>query len=288
LSYAPRPSTGLAWNRRRQELVGHAGNRSINPEGVDAMTTPIRVSGTDLHTMMRIITAPDAGEDGIALPRSVLAELASLIRCEVVHFTGLDSDHRRWYFGQQSTGTENGYDDGPPLFWTHYWDSPCSYPDRTPDSHGVYKVTDLCSQREWRRSAMYVDLIGRGGIEHELMLFIADGPGRTRRLIFERQRGDRDFTERDRSLLLLLRPHLHAAHHAVLRRRRGIPTLTPRQWQLLRLIDAGYSNTQIARRLNITQNTVRTHLEHVFQRLEVTSRTAAVARAFPDRRMTIG
>ena len=157
------------------------------------MTTPTRVSGTDLRTMMRIIKAPDSGEDGIGLPRSVLPELASLIRCEVVHFNGVDSDHRRWYFGQQSTGTENEYDEGPPLFWTHYWASPCSYPDRTSDAHGVYKVTDLCSQREWRCSPMYVDLIGRGGIEHELILFMADGNGRTHRLIFERHRGDRDF-----------------------------------------------------------------------------------------------
>jgi DNA-binding NarL/FixJ family response regulator len=74
----------------------------------------------------------------------------------------------------------------------------------------------------------------------------------------------------------------------VLRRRRNIPALPPRQWQLLRLIDAGYSNTQLARRLNITQNTVRTYLEHIYQRLEVSSRTAALARAFPERAHTTG
>jgi DNA-binding CsgD family transcriptional regulator len=252
------------------------------------MTTPTRVSGTDLHAMMRIIKAPDAGEDGIALPRSVLHELTSLIRCDLVDFTGLDAYHRHWYMGQHNVGPDTEVDAGHPLFWEHYRGSPCSYPDRTSDVHGVFKTTDFCTLREWRRSPMYIDMAPPGCREHELMLFMADGPGRTLRLIFSRQRGDRDFTERDRSLLVLLRPHLYDAHQAVRRRQRGIPTLTPRQWQLIRLIDAGYSNTQIARRLNITQNTVRTHLEHIFQRLQVTSRTAALARAFPERAVVTG
>jgi len=266
-------------------LVDHTG-WSIHPEGADAVTTPTRVSETDLHTLMRIIKAPDAGEDGIALPRSVLHDLASLIRCDQVAFNGLDSSRQHWYIGQHTVGPDTGEDPGDPLFWAHYWGSPCSFPDRTSEAYGVMKPTDFSSLREWRRSPMYSDMLPLGCREHELLLFMNDGPGRSLRLIFSRPRGDRDFTERDRSLLMLLRPHLHAAYQTVLRRQRGIPALTARQWQLIRLIDAGYSNTQIARRLNITHNTVRTHLEHIFQRLEVTSRTAALARAFPERAVT--
>jgi DNA-binding NarL/FixJ family response regulator len=72
------------------------------------------------------------------------------------------------------------------------------------------------------------------------------------------------------------------AHLEVVRRRRGIPKLTKRQWELLRLVRAGYSNTQIARRLYISPHTVRKHLENIFERLNVTSRTAALAHVFPE------
>jgi DNA-binding NarL/FixJ family response regulator len=50
----------------------------------------------------------------------------------------------------------------------------------------------------------------------------------------------------------------------------------------LRLVAAGHTNTQIARRLGISEATVRTHLENIYGRLQVSSRTAAVTRAFGD------
>ena len=59
-----------------------------------------------------------------------------------------------------------------------------------------------------------------------------------------------------------------------------MPRLTPRQKDLLRLVAAGHTNSQIARRLGISEGTVRTHLENIYENLNVSSRTAAVTRAF--------
>jgi DNA-binding NarL/FixJ family response regulator len=120
------------------------------------------------------------------------------------------------------------------------------------------------------------------------MLTLPAGPGpacdpqQTVRLLFVRGPG-LDFTKRDRALLILLRPHLRRAYLDAERRRRPTPQLTPRQWELLKLLAAGHTNTQIARRLGVSQATVRTHLEHIYGRLHVSSRLAAVTRALPDR-----
>ena len=135
---------------------------------------------------------------------------------------------------------------------------------------------------------MYSDILRPQGYEHDLQLCLLDpaglsaGPGRTVRLLLERGPGP-DFSERDRAVLTLLRPHLHQAYLDAERRRHPVPRLTPRQNDLLRLVAAGNTNTQIARRLGISETTVRTHLENIYERLHVSSRTAAVTRAFADR-----
>lgn len=62
-----------------------------------------------------------------------------------------------------------------------------------------------------------------------------------------------------------------------LRTRRAAPS--PRELEVLRLVAAGRSNREIARELFLGESTVKTHLVHVFDKLGVESRTAAVAAA---------
>jgi DNA-binding NarL/FixJ family response regulator len=131
---------------------------------------------------------------------------------------------------------------------------------------------------------MYTDYFQLFGVEHEIMVTLPLGHQRSVRVLFARGDGS-DFTERDRAVLTLLRPHLDEILRRADAARRGVPDLTPRQWELLRLVAGGYSNTQIARRLFVSDATVRKHLENIFQRLDVPNRTAAVACAFPDRRL---
>jgi DNA-binding CsgD family transcriptional regulator len=90
-----------------------------------------------------------------------------------------------------------------------------------------------------------------------------------------------DFSERDRALLALLRPHLHQAYLDAERRRQDTGRLTPRQRELLGLVATGHTNAQIGRRLGLSEGTVRKHLENIYSRLQVSSRTAAVTQAFP-------
>jgi len=94
-------------------------------------------------------------------------------------------------------------------------------------------------------------------------------------------RGRVDFDERDRLVLDLLRPYLGRMYAAGLARRRAIAAqvpLTARELEVMRLVASGRTNAEIAQALWLSPGTVRKHLEHVFSKLAVHSRTAAVAR----------
>ena len=56
-------------------------------------------------------------------------------------------------------------------------------------------------------------------------------------------------------------------------------SLSVREIEVLRLVADGASNTDVAARLHITDATVKSHLVHVFSKLNVSSRTAAVSEA---------
>jgi LuxR family maltose regulon positive regulatory protein len=55
--------------------------------------------------------------------------------------------------------------------------------------------------------------------------------------------------------------------------------LSARERDVLRLLDAGLSNAEIARDLFVEQSTVKTHLIHLYRKLGVSSRTQAITRA---------
>jgi LuxR family maltose regulon positive regulatory protein len=55
--------------------------------------------------------------------------------------------------------------------------------------------------------------------------------------------------------------------------------LTDRELQVLRLLDSELSGPQIARELYVSHNTLRSHTKHIYSKLEVGTRRAAVRRA---------
>jgi len=55
--------------------------------------------------------------------------------------------------------------------------------------------------------------------------------------------------------------------------------LSARELEVLRLIVAGMSNREIAEELFIAESTVKTHINNIYGKLEVQSRTRAIARA---------
>jgi DNA-binding NarL/FixJ family response regulator len=55
-----------------------------------------------------------------------------------------------------------------------------------------------------------------------------------------------------------------------------VEQLTPREQEILQLLSKGYYYKEISEHLHITYNTVRTHLQHIYEKLHVQSRTGAV------------
>lgn len=74
----------------------------------------------------------------------------------------------------------------------------------------------------------------------------------------------------------------HVAARLVRRVRDPQPGVTPRELEILRLLARGAGNREIARTLFITEATVKTHLQRIYAKLGVDTRTAAV-RAAVDR-----
>ncbi len=60
----------------------------------------------------------------------------------------------------------------------------------------------------------------------------------------------------------------------------GVLDLTQRQKEVMRLMVLGESNKQIARRLNLAENTVKVHVTAILRELNVTSRAQAIVALF--------
>jgi DNA-binding NarL/FixJ family response regulator len=68
---------------------------------------------------------------------------------------------------------------------------------------------------------------------------------------------------------------LRAAGHRVPRRRGGPAGLTPREVEVLRLLARGLSNKEIAARLVISRKTAANHAEHIYAKINASTRAAA-------------
>jgi DNA-binding CsgD family transcriptional regulator len=242
--------------------------------------TSLALSDHDMLLVRDIVeTCSDVSGEAELLPWQLGDELFQLIECDALAAWPCEPAVQNQDASQDWPRGADLSEAAPvEAFWAHFWDSDCSYSDRTGDVVSVTMTSDFHSAREHHDTGMYIDYERPWGVEHEIMVVLPAGPGRTMRLVFTRGAGP-DFTERDRVLLSLLRPHLHAAYVATERRRLGVEPLTTRQREILQYVAAGMGNRQIARRLGISDATIRKHMENIFARLQVTSRTAAVRRA---------
>jgi DNA-binding CsgD family transcriptional regulator len=219
-------------------------------------------------------------DDPVPLP--ALQQIKTLLSADTIGFAGLDTllPHHLFVIAIEADGEARRAAETPTEalqnpYWANYWTVCCSYPDRTGDFDSVTTMSDFVNPAltrakmrslGWRRSEIQACIPGRL-------------PGRHLRLVAWRGSGP-DFNERDRFFLTLLKPHLAQAYWSGVHSHREPPALTRRQLQIMRMVQMGLTNLQIAHRLEMSEGTIRTHLNHIYSRLQVSSRTAAVHEVF--------
>ncbi len=235
-----------------------------------------------LHLLTEPVHVP-AGPGFATLAPALLAALGELVPCDVVGYNDIAPRSARFNAVSDSLGLDVQVDPEPDRvaqeFFSLYWSSPpAAHPDRSGDFVSVVALSDLLSVRQWTASPLYGYLREDTDYERQLMLPLGGTHGRSRRVRFIRLRGQ-DFTDTDRAVAALLRPHLVAHLQSLELCLHGAQAPTARQREVLDLLAAGSSNTEIARRMDISPQTVRTHLQQVYARLGVRNRTEAVAAA---------
>lgn len=179
----------------------------------------------------------------------------------------------------------------------------------------VVSFGDRAHDSEWKHSVLYNDYYVPAGIRHQLAVNVVEQG--SVRLMLNCNRGQRDFSVEDRALLELVTPHVATAWRNAAERAqwRGdgtsavaippsgtarVPTptsnerkppstdaipqarleqLTAREQQILHWVAEGKRNAEIGVILNLSGRTVGKHLEHVFEKLGVETRTAAALMA---------
>jgi len=152
---------------------------------------------------------------------------------------------------------------------------------RTGDG-GAVRLSDVISRRALHRLPIYDHFWRPFDVQYDFGVRITSAPGRGVDLSCTRSGGD--FSEQEKDLLDALRPYLvrilqraeSGAMAETLRRRFG---MSRREAEVLALITRGKTNAETAAALFISPGTVRKHLEHVYAKLGVATRTQAAMRA---------
>ncbi|MFC5379259.1 response regulator transcription factor [Aquipuribacter nitratireducens] len=240
----------------------------------------------DADRMLQLLgDVADDPDPGPAAPWTLLTGLQRLDPCDLeVSYQHHDYARQRTELiqavdldhGREAVGDAVGVEHVEDEWWLGWWTSACSWPQRSGDLRSVVHTYDVHPLERDRLAATSAD----DELRDCMIVSLPAEPGHARRICFMRQEGAAS-DERDREVLTRLRPHVVEIVQDAERRRTGVPRLTPREREVLVLVACGLSYPEVAARLVVSTATVRTHMEHVRERLGVSSAAAAVAVAKP-------
>jgi len=219
------------------------------------------------------VSGDDFARRGVqGLPRLVASELTTLSVCN------LESGHRAVV--SDAPGALSAREVA--LFDRHFHEHPLVRSHGRNPGAVTKRIEDLVPQPEFRSSALYNEYYRAIRIDHAMAVPIHVD----RRLLvsFVFNRRGRGFADEERDALELIRPHLGNLYRlcAVLGKSGWAPAqawqLTPREQDVLKWLSAGKTDRDIGAILAISPRTVHKHLQRIYEKLGVETRTAAVAR----------
>ena len=181
--------------------------------------------------------------------------------------------------------------------WAEHWqENPLAAHTVATQDGRPYRFSDFITQEQLHATALYQRLYAQMGVEYQIAFTLPGSPGRV--LAIALSRGDRDYSDAERDLLLRARPYMiqawrNAIQHTTLRdellRRpfadghldpalaaalaeRG---LTARQAEVVWLVARGSSNADAAAVLGLSERTVQKHVERSYKALGVGARSEA-------------
>jgi DNA-binding CsgD family transcriptional regulator len=238
-----------------------------------------RLSASDLKGVLSFAEQAQADERPTPFTRELLDRLATLVGCEQAAFVEVDHPQRILHERITSYGPDRIGNHMPDELWT------CARTvelnrHKLASGAGPVVLSDVFHRRLRHAPDFNANLREVGAVDE---IHVDLDPPRQWKAEVAVYRS-RDFGPRERLILQLARPHLAAAYRtAVLRRRLAVDPqtlerLTSREREVMDGVAEGLSNREIARALVVEPSTVRKHLEHIYAKLGVGSRTAALAK----------
>jgi|SRR5437016_1776808 len=241
-----------------------------------------------LETLRRAVGLVDslAGlDDPAGFAAIVLPGLATLVGCDVLTYNEIGPARDQTHYADYPAGILDPATQ--PAFAAHVHEHPLVNHYRATGDGEPVMISDFLTRQRFHRLGLYAEFFRGLPVEHQIAISLPGPDGQVIGVALSRAR--RDFCEEDRALLSVLRPALIAALLRARRRQRAgrvltatacseLADLTQREIQILQLVADGRTNAAIAHALQVSPRTVAKHLEHIYRKLDVSSRAAAVSR----------
>jgi DNA-binding NarL/FixJ family response regulator len=158
--------------------------------------------------MLDVLSDLYAAPGPVAFRDAAVAGLGRLIPCDLVAYNELDRGRRHSF--ALLDPPEAGFPGMDEVLAEHMDDNPLvTYHARTDDG-GARMISDFITRRELHRRPLYGELFRYLGIEYQMVATLPTPPTLLVGIVFNRT--TRAFSERERALLDLLRPHLVGAY----------------------------------------------------------------------------